>query len=143
MATAKEKVSDAAVNVKPYVERALRDEELRKSVKSAFAAAKELYDELIEGKSGKVGVTHAASKIATDKDMQENLRKTVEELRTASRRIKGEEKSGSGKAGAMLLAGIAIGILFNPATGPATRSWLKSRLFGGGSNEFTYGSNSN
>src|SRR2546427_2560972 len=97
MATAREKVSDAAVNVKPYVERAMKDEELRKSVKSAFAAAKELYVELADGKGG---VTHAASKIAKDKDMQESLRKAVEELRSASKRLKGEERSGSGKAGA-------------------------------------------
>ncbi len=40
------------------------------------------------------------------------------------------------------MAGIALGILFNPLTGPQTRKWLADRLFGGGSDdEFTYQGN--
>jgi hypothetical protein len=30
----------------------------------------------------------------------------------------------------LLMAGIALGVLFNPATGPDTRRWLKDKLFG-------------
>ena len=40
MAKTKEKVSDAAANVKPYVDRALHDEELRESVRNAYASAR-------------------------------------------------------------------------------------------------------
>jgi hypothetical protein len=28
------------------------------------------------------------------------------------------------------MAGIVIGILYNPATGPDTRRWLKEKVFG-------------
>ena len=43
---AKDRVSD----VRPYVERALKDEEVRDHVKSAFLSAKEVYNELLGGR---------------------------------------------------------------------------------------------
>ena len=36
----------------------------------------------------------------------------------------------------LLFAGIALGVLFNPVTGPATRKWLADAVFGG--DDFTY-----
>jgi hypothetical protein len=36
------------------------------------------------------------------------------------------------------MAGIALGVLFNPLTGPETRKWLRETLFGGGSDDFGY-----
>jgi hypothetical protein len=132
MAKTKDKVLDQAGNVKPYIERAVHDEDLRENVMTAFAAAKEVYDELI----GNRGVTTVARRVATDKDMQENLKKALDELREAAARIQGRKDHG-GRNGALLLAGIALGILFNPATGPQTRKWLSDKLFGG-SDEFTY-----
>jgi hypothetical protein len=132
MTKTKDKVFDQAGNVKPYIERAVHDEDLRENVLTAFAAAKEVYDELI----GNRGVTTVARRVATDKDMQENLKKALDELREAAARIQGK-KARSGGARALLIAGIAIGILFNPATGPQTRKWLSDKLFGG-SDEFTY-----
>ena len=50
MAKTKDKVYDAAENVKPYVERAMSDDKLRDDVMSAFATAKELYNELAGGR---------------------------------------------------------------------------------------------
>jgi len=132
MAKTKDKVVNQAGNVKPYIERAMKDEDLRENVMTAFAAAKEVYDELI----GNRGVTTVARRVATDKDMQENLKKALDELREAAARIQGQKDHG-GRNGALLLAGIALGILFNPATGPQTRKWLSDKLFGG-SDEFTY-----
>ena len=35
------------------------------------------------------------------------------------------------------MAGIALGILFNPITGPATRKWITDAVFGG-DDDFTY-----
>jgi hypothetical protein len=132
MAKTKDKVVNQAGNVKPYIERAMKDEDLRENVMTAFAAAKEVYDELI----GNRGVTTVARRVATDKDMQENLKRAMDELREAADRIQGR-KDHSGRNTALLLAGITLGILFNPATGPQTRKWLSDKIFGG-SDEFTY-----
>ena len=35
----------------------------------------------------------------------------------------------------LILVGVAIGIFFNPFTGPETRRWVKGRVSGG---EFSY-----
>jgi hypothetical protein len=70
-----------------------------------------------------------ALKVARDKDLQKELRKAVEELRQAGQRVQGKD-SHTGRNASLLLAGIALGVLFNPATGPDTRRWLKDRLFG-------------
>jgi len=51
MAKAKDKVYDAAGNVKPYVDRAMNDEQLRNDVMSAFGTAKDLYSELVGGRN--------------------------------------------------------------------------------------------
>jgi len=131
MARTKDKVAGAASNVKPYVERAVSDAELRENVKAAFQAAREVYDELI----GKNSVTTVATRVATDKEIQDKLKEALDELRSAADRVQGK-KEHSGRNGTLLLAGIALGILFNPVTGPATRKWLADTIFG--SNDFSY-----
>lgn len=129
MTVTKDKVKD----VKPYVERALKDEDLRDNVMAAFAAAREVYEELIGGRDVKTTVARAA----TSKDVQENLKTALEELREAADRLQGKE-SHKGRNTTLLMAGIAIGILMNPVTGPGTRRWLKEKVLGE-SDEFTYG----
>lgn len=128
MAT-KDKVSD----VRPYVERALKDEDLRDNLKSAFEAARDVYAELL-GNRGMAGV---ASRVATDKEIQDNLRTAIDELREAGDRVRGKEDH-SGRNTMLLLAGITLGVLFNPATGPQTRAWVKDKVLGP-SDDFTYG----
>ena len=132
MAKTKDKVFDQAGNVKPYIERAMHDEDLRDNVMTAFAAAKEVYDELI----GNRGVTTVARRFASDKEVQDNLKMALDELREAAARLQGKKEHG-GRNGGLLFLGIAIGLLFNPMTGPQTRKWLSDKLFGG-SDEFTY-----
>jgi len=132
MAKAKDRVSDMASNVRPYVERAATDTELRENVKAAFTAARDVYDELL----GNRGVTHVATRVATDKEIQDRLREAVDELRSAADRVQGK-KEHSGRNATLLMTGIALGILFNPITGPATRKWLTGMVFGG-DDDFSY-----
>jgi hypothetical protein len=113
--------------MKPYVTRALQDEEVRENVKSAIAAAREIYDELLGGRS----TTAVASRFATDKEIQENLKSAIDDLRKAASRVQGKEEH-TGRNAMLLVAGITLGILFNPLTGPATREWIGDKLLGGG-----------
>jgi hypothetical protein len=131
MVKSKEKVWQAAGTAKPIVDRALRDEELRESVKRAAFAARDIYDDLV-GPRGMTGIAH---RLATDEDIQDNLRLAVDELRRAARRVQARETHRA-RTTFLLLTGITIGILYNPWTGSETRSWLKEQLFG--SDEFGY-----
>ena len=87
MAKTSEKVTDAAANVKPYLDRALYDAELRESVRSAYESARAIYDELL----GNRGVTGIATRVASDKEMQDELRSAISDLRRASDRVRGIE----------------------------------------------------
>jgi hypothetical protein len=132
MAKTKDKVSDAATTVKPYVDRALHDEDLRENVRNAYESARSIYNELIGGRR----VSHVAARVATDKDIQNEMRAVIAELREAADRVQGKEQH-KGRNGSLLFLGIVLGVLFNPLTGPSTREWLSNRLFGGG-DDFTY-----
>lgn len=132
MANTKDKVSDAAGNVKPYVDRALHDAELRANVRSAYESARSIYHEL----TGNRGVTGVATRVATDKDIQNDLRTTVADLRKAAERMQGKEVNKS-RNGGLLFLGILLGVLFNPFSGAQTRKWLSDRVLGGG-DDFTY-----
>jgi len=137
MVKTKVKVTDAADTVKPYVERALHDEELRDNVRNAYQSARTIYDELVARR----GLTGMATRVATDKEIQAELRSAIEELRSAALRVQGSKREEhAGRNTTLLLAGIVLGILFNPVTGPQTRKFIADRLFGG-SDDFTYQGN--
>ena len=126
MAKTKDKVYDAAGNVKPYVERAMTDEKLRADVLSAFGTAKGLYNELIGGRNA----VAVASRVAQDEEVRDKLREAIDDLRSAAERLQGKKKSSSNRS-VLLFLGIILGVLFNPITGPETRRWLKDMLTGG------------
>ena len=116
----------AAGTAKPYLDRAMRDEEFRENLRAAFAAARTVYAEL----GGQRGLTSLASRVATDEDIHSNLRRAIKELRQAADRLQEREESKShGFRKLTLLAiGIAIGIFFNPFTGSSTRRWVKVKV---------------
>ena len=114
MAKLQDRALDRAGDVKPYLERAFKDERVRDDVKSAIMTAREIYDELLGGRSQ---ITAAAARVATDKDIQESLRDAIDDLRNAADRIQGKT-SHSARNATLLMTGIVLGILFNPRDGP-------------------------
>jgi hypothetical protein len=141
MTYTKEKVADAAAGARPYVERALRDRELRDNVRNAYSSARTVYDEL----ASKRKVSDAATRLAADKHLQNELRNAIDELRNAAGRVQSVKRQSPEPAralrnGLILLAGIALGLLLNPITGPAVRRLLARKLFGSG-NGFVYQGN--
>jgi len=121
----KDTVTGAVETARPYVERLAQDEELHDHVKKAYESARGIYDELL----GDRGTTGIALRVARDKDIQDELRKAVQELREAGKRAQGKDGH-TGRNVTLLLAGITLGVLFNPATGPDTRRWLKDKVLG-------------
>jgi len=140
MTKTKDKLLEKTGSARPYLERAIGDEDLHDNVRSAFHSARELYNELIGGR----GAIPLATRVATDKDIQERLKEAIDELREAADRVQGKKEDHGARNSMLLLTGIALGILFNPVSGPQTRKWLSDKLFGP-SDEFTYqgGGNSN
>ena len=133
MASTRDKLYDSAETVRPYVDRALHDEDLRDHLKEAFDAARSVYAELL----GNRNLTATATRVATDKEIQETLKKAVDELREASRRVQGKEDH-STRNTMLLLAGITAGIMLNPLTGPPTRKWVMEKVTGESSDDFAY-----
>src|SRR5262245_25990295 len=134
MATSTGKMRTAAGTARPYVEAALTDEEFRDSLRGAFIAAKQVYDELV----GPKGVTQLAGRVARDEDLQDSLKRAVVELRHAADRLQEEAEERHGhrfRNVLLILLGIAIGVFFNPFTGADTRRWVKGRVGGG---EFSF-----
>jgi hypothetical protein len=141
MTYTKERVSYAAASARPYVERALRDQELRDNIRNAYTSARAVYDEL----SSRRKVSEAASRLAGDKDIQDELRNAIDEIRNAAGRVQSvrrgsPEPAQAAKNTALLLFGIVLGLLLNPITGPALRRALGRKLFGSG-NGFVYQGN--
>jgi hypothetical protein len=132
MAKTREKVLDKAGTARPYIERAMKDEDLRDNVRNAFDSAREIYNELIGGR----GAIPVATRVATDKDIQDRLKDAIDELRQAADRVQGKKDHGARNT-MLLLTGITLGILFNPVSGSQTRKWLSDKLFGP-SDDFTY-----
>jgi predicted phosphoribosyltransferase len=115
----------AADTAKPYLGRALHDEEFRDNLRAAFAAARAIYDEL----SRQRGVSGIAATAATDEEIHANLRRSIKELQQAADRLQGRraEKSHTLRNVMLVFAGIAIGVFFNPFTGPAARRWVTGK----------------
>ena len=119
-------VSGTVDNLRPYLERAMKDEEFRENVRDALETARSIYGDL-QKRNG--GIKSSATRLATDKDMQEQFRNALEDLSRAGDRLQGKKKSHKAR-NSMLLAGLIVGLLYNPWTGQQTRGWLMERLTG-------------
>jgi hypothetical protein len=112
--------------VKPYLERAMTDEEFRKDLRDALAAARELYGPL----SKQNGVSGGARALATDKKAQEQMRRAIDDLLSAKDSLQGKRKKSHKGRNMVLLAGLVAGALYNPWTGPQTREKLLDVIAG-------------
>jgi len=122
-----ERLGDTVESLRPYIERALKDEEFRGNVREAIDAARGVYGDL----SKESGLTKSATKLATDKDVHGNLQRALAELTDAVERVQGKKgKRGHKKRKALLLAGVVAGALYNPWTGQSTRDWLVDKVAG-------------
>jgi len=133
MANTRDRVTGAVTDIRPYVERALTDEKVRQDVQSALSSARSVFNELVGGR----GVTYVAGRVASDKEIQENLRGAIDDLRRAADRVQGKDTH-KGRNTFFLLTGVALGLLFNPVTGPGTRRWLSETFFGGSEEDYTF-----
>ena len=119
-------MSDTIETVKPYLERALTDEEFRNDLKDALAAARQLYGPL----SKQNGVSAGARALATDKKAQEQMRRVFEDMLSAKETLQGKKKKSHKGRNMVLLAGVIAGALYNPWTGPQTREKLLDMIAG-------------
>jgi len=120
-----ERLEATVDSLRPYVERALKDEDFRDHVREALTTARGIYGDL----SKERGLGKSARKLATDKDLQDSLRRALEELGDAAGRVPKGKKAAK-KNRKMLVAGILVGALYNPWTGPQTRHWLLEKIAG-------------
>ena len=114
--------------LKPYVQRAMTDPELREDLLAAFVAARSLYGQMAKSR----GVKGKAEKVS-EKDFQKQLQFLVSDLSEASDKLQGKAKKKSHKARnrVVLLTGVTLGVLYNPWTGEQTREWIMDRVAGG------------
>ena len=89
MAKTKDKLLDKAGGARPYLERAMTDEDLRQNVRNAFESAREVYNELIGGR----GAIALGTRVATDREIQDRLKEAIDELREAADRVQGRSPS--------------------------------------------------
>ena len=129
MAKTKTSPGLSADALKPYVQRAMTDPELREDLLAAFVAARSLYGQMAKGR----GMKGKAEKVS-DKDFQKQLQTLVDDLSEASDRLQGKAKAKSHKLRnrVLLLTGVTLGVLYNPGTGETTREWIMERIAGDG-----------
>ena len=127
---AKTKTSPALTTdaLKPYVQRAMTDPELRDDLLAAFVAARSIYGQMAKGR----GLKGKAEKVS-EKDFQKQLQHLVGDLSEASDKLKGNAKKKGHRTRnrIVLLTGVTLGVLYNPWTGQATRDWIMEQIAGG------------
>ena len=126
------KVPARVAQARPVVERVAKDDKFKKHVKNAYGSARTIYDELFleATQPTAAGARAVVAKLAADPELQDELRTAIAELRKAGQRARKTSAPSHKARNSLLLAGIVIGILYNPKTGPETRRWLKERVFG-------------
>jgi ElaB/YqjD/DUF883 family membrane-anchored ribosome-binding protein len=113
--------------LKPYVQRAMTDPELREDLLAAFVTARSIYGQMAKGSGLK-----AKAENVSDKNFQKQLQTLVDDLSVASDKLQGKAKKKGHKVRnrVILLTGVTLGVLYNPWTGESTREWIMDRIAG-------------
>ena len=123
---AKSAVGSAADN--PYLRRLMDDEELRKSIRNAFDAARDAYERM--SSNGKGPINSAID----DKKVRNDLKVAAESLRDASERFRGRAKERRwGRLLLIAVAGAALALVLSEDL----RKAILDKLFGA-EEEFEY-----
>jgi len=132
MAKTKASPTLSSDTLKPYVQRAMTDPELREDLLAAFVAARSIYGQMAKGR----GIKGKAEKVS-EKDFQKQLQHLVDDLSEASDKLKGKAKKKGHRTRnrIVLLTGVTLGVLYNPWTGQATRDWIMEQVAGGDGTE--------
>ena len=128
MAKTKTNSTLSSETLKPYVQRAMTDPELREDLLAAFVAARSIYGQMAKGR----GLKGKAEKVS-EKDFQKQIQHLVDDLSEASDKLKGKAKKKGHKTRNRIvqLTGVTLGVLYNPWTGQATRDWIMEQIAGG------------
>ena len=115
-----------AVRSNPYVQRLIEDQELRESLRNAFASAKKAYGRM----NGK-----APGKVLDDKKVQRELREAASSLKDAADSLRGTKRKKRRKGRLLLVALVGGGLAL--ALSEGLRKKALDALFGA-EEEFEY-----
>jgi hypothetical protein len=120
----------SAARQNPYVQRLIEDEDLRDSLRDAFAAAKGAYSRATGNGKG------AVKAVTSDRKVQKDLREAAESLREASEHLRGPRKRRKGRLGRLILLGL-LGAAIALVVSEDARKAVLDSLFGA-EEEFEY-----
>jgi hypothetical protein len=123
---ARSAVDSAADN--PYLRRLIEDEDLRKSIRDAFEAARDAYDRMSSNGRGPINTA------IDDKKVHSDLKVAAESLRDASERLRGKTRERRwGRLVLIAVAGAALALVLSEDL----RKAVLDKLFGA-EEEFEY-----
>jgi len=120
----------SAARSNEYVQRLIDDEDLRGNLRDAYESARTAYGRVSGTRKG------AVKSVASDKKAQKELRRAADSLRDAGEQLRGQQKSGKGRFGKILLLG-AVGGAVALALSEGARKTVMDTLFGA-EEEFEY-----
>lgn len=127
------RVGGVVDSARPYVDRIASDKKLQANLRSAFSSAQRVYSGLQAGGSRSAAALH----VAIDPDLRDEIVTVVEELRSASARLRAQRERRARRR-LLFLLGIGLLVFFNPLTGRQCRDVVGRRLGRGSALEYDY-----
>ena len=112
-----------------YVQRVIEDEDLRKTLRTAFDSSKKAYERISNGKGPQA--------IVSDKKTQKELAEAVSSIKEAADSLRGAKRKRKGKRRGSLLMIVVVGGVAAVALNEGLRKKVLDTLFGA-EEEFEY-----